>query len=168
MCGIRYCPRLLGAPLFGGLLTVRWHGRGRRYRYRTTVSRHGLLTRRRDDRLAKDVRLGSPWLAELAGQCSPLCVITSSTPSNRRRWQQRGRTRLFRPEILIRRALSTAAPSSMKLKIAASAKGAATKLTSPVPKLATAVATAVSIYEYIVVDSVMRLVGSCRHCISFR
>ena len=43
--------------------------------------------------------------------------------------------------------------------IAASAKGAATKLTSPAPMLATEVAMAVSTYEYIVVNSVMMLGG---------
>ncbi|WP_242140734.1 hypothetical protein [Sphingomonas sp. TREG-RG-20F-R18-01] len=41
--------------------------------------------------------------------------------------------------------------------IAASAKGAATKLTSPDPKLATEVAMALSTYVYIVVKSVMML-----------
>ena len=43
--------------------------------------------------------------------------------------------------------------------VAASASGAATKLTSPDPKLATAVVMALSTYVYIVVNTVMRLVA---------
>ena len=44
--------------------------------------------------------------------------------------------------------------------VAANASGAATKLTSPDPKLATAPAIAVSTYPYMVVNSVMMLGGA--------